>query len=425
MVVIHKNSSDASAVPESLRSGEIAIRTAAGEERLFIKNSRDGISDFITRERTIAEIDSRVSRMMTDTELKFFCVEPVTVTVTTASGSTDRREFAANTLVDMFMNSADTFEVTTTSASSISMLMAWPGALGTFYDWLEGVSVFDGILFDMNSTDMYIKWSQHTQGVYHVQQAQYTNCIFWSDLPFILNPISERNNYTLNRSANLPLCYSAVPENTFKPFFCCYSVVCDPNLSSTLWLEGLARSTTATSPWAYYGIINLGSTDDMEHNVIMLPSDSRGLMFYAQALTTAGILDAANVTTFGAGTTNWRAAFGECIHLQTLLIKNLKVNLDVSWSPISQDSLNFIISKAANEGTITISLSPYTFYRLTDANKELAASKSIDLKLITTNSADDNRFAAITAQLEALQSELATVDSRIAAAVTQALNTEV
>jgi hypothetical protein len=81
--------------------------------------------------------------------------------------------------------------------------------------------------------------------------------------------------------------------------------------------------------------------------------------------------------------------------LKNLHIKNLKVNLNISWSPVNQDSINFILSNAANTSKITISLSPITYYELTEANKTLAQEKNITLELITTNMAEDKRLSSI------------------------------
>jgi hypothetical protein len=39
-------------------------------------------------------------------------------------------------------------------------LTSFPGALGTYYSWLEGVKQYSNILFDMNNEEMYTKWSQ-------------------------------------------------------------------------------------------------------------------------------------------------------------------------------------------------------------------------------------------------------------------------
>jgi hypothetical protein len=109
----------------------------------------------------------------------------------------------------------------------------------------------------------------------------------------------------------------------------------------------------------------------------------------------AGVFDAVNVTNFGAKSGSWRDAFGYCYSLTNLYIKNLKVNLNISWSPINQQSLNFILSKAANTNKITIYLSPHTYYGLTDANKTLAAEKNITLSLIATNTTEDNRLTML------------------------------
>ena len=332
-------------------------------------------------------IDSKVQKLMTDTEIKFFCIEPVTIIVGEKSTT-----YEANTLVDVFLKSSDEFEVITTSNSSIASLYAWPGALDTYYEWLEGVNLFDGILFNMNTEDMYTKWNQGNQGLYHVQFAQYKNCIFWSDLAYI-SDVSKRTNYTLYYTSELPLCYSSIPDNTFKSFYFAYNVTCDPNWSNPAYKESFSKATWATQVFSYYGLHSIGLFDmDSTRFNITLPKDCRGLMFYSPNVLNAGVFDAINVTNFGAKSGSWRDAFAYCYALQNLYIKNLKVNLNISWSPVNQQSLNFILSESANTNKITIYLSPHTYYGLTDANKTLAAEKNIVLSLIDTNTSEDVRL---------------------------------
>jgi hypothetical protein len=335
-------------------------------------------------------ISAEVNKLMSDTEIKFFCIEPVTLVI-----NEERYEYPANTLVDKFINTSDSFELITTSESSISALYAWPGALNTYYTWLEGVNIFDGILFDMNTEDMYTKWNQGNQGLYHVQFAQYKNCIFWSDLAYI-SDVAKRTNYTLYYSSELPLCYSTIPDNTFKSFYFAYNVTCDPNWSNPAYKESFAKATWATQVFSYYGLHSIGLFDmDSSRFNITLPKDCRGLMFYAPNILNAGVFDAINVTNFGAKSGSWRDAFAYCYQLSNLYIKNLKVNLNVSWSPINQQSLEFILSNAANTNKITIYLSPHTYYGLTEANKTLATEKNITLSLIATNTTEDNRLAML------------------------------
>lgn len=332
-------------------------------------------------------IDSKVQKLMTDTELKFFCIEPVTVIINGESTLYD-----SNTLVDKFLKANDEFEVIPTSNNSITSLYAWPGALGTYYEWLEGVNIFDGILFDMNNEDMYTKWNQGNQGLYHVQFAQYKNCIFWSDLAYI-SDVAKRTNYTLYYSSELPLCYSTIPDNTFKSFYFAYNVTCDPNWSNPVYKESFSKATWATQVFSYYGLHSIGLFDmDSSRFNITLPKDCRGLMFYAPNILNAGVFDAINVTNFGAKSGSWRDAFAYCYQLTNLYIKNLKVNLNISWSPVNQQSLEFILSNAANTNKITIYLSPHTYYGLTNANKTLATEKNIVLSLIDTNTTEDNRL---------------------------------
>ena len=329
-----------------------------------------------------------LNKLLTNTELRFFCIEPVVVSI-----NDDVYTYPENTLVDIFLRTDDVFSVEPTSNKSIRTLSAWPGAINTFYPWLNGVQVFDGILFDMNSEDMYVKWNQNNQGQYDVQFAQYTNCIFWSDNPYI-NDIAIRTNYILYNSFQLPLCYSNIPENTYKPFYCAYGVKSDPNWSNQLYIDSFALTTTATAPFTYYGMNNIG-VFNMAIAPIKLPKDCRGLMFYSPAIERAGVFDASNTTNFGAKSGSWREAFGYCDSLKTLYISNLKASLNLSWSPIEIDSIEHIISNAANTSKITLSLSPYTWYRLTDEIKNSAQAKNITLELISTNMNEDGRLGEI------------------------------
>lgn len=395
-----------------LEYGEIAINYAQGGETITIKNSADEIVEFRTKkyfediinenEEVVSKalndlntqiddvgshIDEMVGKLITDTELKLYCIEPITISI-----NGEDINYEANTLIDKFFKKNDVLEITTTSDSSILALYAWPGALNVYYPWLEGVKLFDGILFDMNTEDMYTKWNQGNQGLYGVQFAQYKNCIFWSDLGYI-SDVAKRTNYTLYNSFELPLCYSTNPDNTFKSFYFAYNVTCDPNWANPLYKNSFAKATWATQVFSYYGLHSIGLFDmDSTRFNITLPKDCRGLMFYAPNVLNAGVFDAANTTNFGAKSGSWRDAFAYCYQLKNLYIKNLKVNINVSWSPITQEALNFILTEAINTNKITISLSPQTYHALTEANKTLASQKNITLELITTNVGEDNRL---------------------------------
>lgn len=77
----------------------------------------DNLSKYHDNIQTV--IDNKVSKLMTDTEIKFFCIEPVTITVNGES-----QMYPGNTLVDKFINASDTFEVIPTSNNSIKTLYA-------------------------------------------------------------------------------------------------------------------------------------------------------------------------------------------------------------------------------------------------------------------------------------------------------------
>ncbi len=371
---------------EQLEYGEIAVNYASGFETISLKNDSNQIVEFKSKEY----FESKIQKLFTDTELKFYCIEPVSVQI-----NDETMVYPANTYVDLFLRTTDRFEVLPLSDSSITLLSAYPGAISTFYSWLEGVQVFDGILFDMNDLSMYEKWNQGHQGEYHVQMAQYNNCIFWSDNAYI-SDINSRTNYTLYNSSQLPLCYSRIPDNTYKAFYSAYGVKNDPNWSNPAYRESFAIANYATQTFSYYGATTIGVFNmDSDLFNIRLPKDCRGLMFYSPTIENAGIFDAVNVTNFGAKSGSWRDAFGYCYKLTNLYIKNLKVNINVSWSPISQDSLNYILSRATNTKKITIYLSPETYYSLTEDNISIASEKNIALELISTNVSEDKRLKLI------------------------------
>ncbi len=336
------------------------------------------------------EVEALFKRLQSDTVLRFYCIEDVSINLNGIITT-----YPANSNVEIKFLESDVWELIPTSDNSILALNGFPGALGTYYPWLEGVKQFSNILFDMNDVEMYSKWSQGNQGSYQVQYAQYINCIFWSDNAYV-SDVSKRTNYTLYYTSQLPLCYSSIPDNTFKAFYLAFNVNSDPNWGNKAYRDSFAKATWATQVFSYYGARTIGifGHDDPDFN-ITLPKDCRGLMYAATAIENAGTFDAINVTNFGAKSGSWREAFGECGSLRNLYIKNLKVSLNISWSPINYESIYFIISTAANTNAITITVSPYTYNLLSESDFELAASKNITIAMLADNYTEDKRLSAI------------------------------
>jgi hypothetical protein len=335
-------------------------------------------------------LQATYKKLDSNATLGFYCIEDVTIVTNGVS-----KTYPANSNVEVSFADGDVFEIIPTSDNSIQALTAFPSALRTFYPWLEGVKQFSNILFDMNDVDMYSKWSQGNQGSYRVQYAQYANCIFWSDNPYI-SDVSKRTNYTLYYSSQLPLCYSNIPDNTFKAFYLAFGVNSDPNWGNQAYRDSFAKANWATQVFSYYGARTIGifGHDDPDFNIV-LPKDCRGLMCEATAIENAGTFDAINTTNFGAKQGSWRDAFRMCYSLRNLYIKNLTVNLNVSWSPLNYESIYFIISKAANTKKITISVSPYTYNLLSQSDFDLATSKNIVIELLTVNYVEDKRLSDI------------------------------
>jgi len=352
-------------------------------------------------------VENLYQKLSSNTVLGFYCIEDVAVVTNGIS-----KVYPANSNVEITFAEGDTFEIVTVSENSILSLTSFPGALATYYPWLEGVKLFSNILFDMNDEAMYSKWSQGNQGAYQVQFAQYTNCIFWSDNPYI-SDVSKRTNYTLCSSTQLPLCYSTIPENTFKSFYLAFGVNSDPNWSNQLYKDSFAQATWATQAFSYYGARVVGFPGhDSSRFTITLPKDCRGLMFDARNIECAGTFDAVNTTNFGAKSGSWREAFGSCPSLRRLYIKNLKVNLNISWSPVDYDSISYIVSSAANTSAITISVSPHTYNLLSQEDFDLATSKNITIALISTNYSEDKRLGEI-----ANKADITYVDEVVEAAI--------
>lgn len=355
-------------------------------------------------------VERRFQTLNSNTKLGFYCIEDVTIIKNDIP-----TVYPANSNVEISFVEGDVWEIVPTSNNSILSLTAFPSALGTYYPWLEGVRQFSNILFDMNNVDFYSKWSQGNQGLYQVQFAQYSNCIFWSDNAYVKD-VTKRTNYTLYYTAQLPLCYSRIPDNTFKTFFLALGVNSDPNWGNPLYRESFAKANWATQAFSYYGArtVGLPSLDADEFNIV-LPKDCRGLMFDARYIENAGVFDATNTTNFGAKSGSWRDAFGYCISLKSLQIKNLKVNLNISWSPIDYISIKYIIDNAANTNAITIYVSPYTYNLLSQADFDLAASKNITVALLSTNYMEDKRLGEIAGKADKTY-----VDTKIADLVNSA-----
>jgi hypothetical protein len=119
-------------------------------------------SNFVSED----QVRTLFENLNSDLVLKFYCIEDVAVVVNGVS-----KTYPANSNVEIKFLETDVWEIIPTSNNSILALNGFPGALGTYYPWLEGIKQFSNILFDMNNVDMYSKWSQGNQGSYQVQYA--------------------------------------------------------------------------------------------------------------------------------------------------------------------------------------------------------------------------------------------------------------
>lgn len=368
-----------------IEDGIEANSKALSEHEASLKTLDSAIKD------TQIDVAALFAKLHSNTALKFFCVEPVMIKI-----NGEISIYPANSSVDITLAEEDVLEIQPTSNNSILSLSSFPRAIDTYYPWLEGVQQFSNIIFDMNSEEMYTKWNQNNQGQYQVQFAQYINCIFWSDNPYI-NPVATRTNYTIYQSSQLPLCYSTIRENTYKPFYLAYGVQSDPNWSNDAYLDSYELVANATQTFSYYGARTIGLFN-LGVKPIKLPKDCRGLMFYSWTIESAGTFDATRVTSinnFGAKRGSWQEAFGNCYSLKFLYITNLNANLNLSWSPIERVSLNYIVNNSAATKALKIWVSPYTYNQLTADDIANATSKNISIILEAANTIEDKRLLAI------------------------------
>ena len=95
-------------------------------------------SDFVSEEQVRALVES----LNSDMTLRFYCIEDVTIVTNGVS-----KVYPANSNVEVKFLETDVWEIVPTSNHSILALNGFPGALGTYYPWLEGVKQYSNILF--------------------------------------------------------------------------------------------------------------------------------------------------------------------------------------------------------------------------------------------------------------------------------------
>lgn len=72
-------------------------------------------------------------------------------------------------------------------------------------------------------------------------------------------------------------------------------------------------------------------------------------------------------------------AFGGCTALEDVQLKNLKCSISFSYSPLlSLDSIQYLVTNAANTSPITVTLHPDAYARLTDEIITAATAKQIN-----------------------------------------------
>ena len=301
-------------------------------------------------------------------------------------------EYSANTNVSLNIGDTEHFEIVNPN-DCINIIYSWPGVCEKFYDWFMNVNMFCNMIFNFNKMDHSAWEHSTTDGTkykFGVVEAQYRNCIFWWDVAF-----SDPNVhcYILHKTQECPLFYSTIPENTYKTLCEPYNITNNPNFTNEVFLNSFALANGKTAlAYSHTRSVPFGCWQDASvvTNIIKINGDCRTFLAWSGAEDTA-TFDCETVTNFGyrlSGNNMYWNGFYECRNLKNLMLKNLKVSVNLSWSPISQYSLDYIINNAANTSAITIALSPYTWYNLTDSIKTTAESKNINLILDKSHYSD-------------------------------------
>jgi hypothetical protein len=84
-----------------------------------------------------SEVELLYEKLNSDTVLRFYCIEDVSINLNGVLTT-----YPANSNVEIKFLESDVWELIPTSNNSILALNGFPGALGVYYPWLEGVKQF-------------------------------------------------------------------------------------------------------------------------------------------------------------------------------------------------------------------------------------------------------------------------------------------
>lgn len=330
--------------------------------------------------------------------LSFYTTKPVSVVVSAANDDVRTVEFSANTIASVNIKEDDEF-VINNPQSGITAVYSWPGVCEKWEDWFDDVQLWSNTIFHFSDgSNTYVDPSHwhgtNQQGRFGVTEAQYKNCIFWDDNP-MTNSLGSSPTFILHKTVECPLFYSTIPANTYSFVKEPYNITVNPNWNNPTFLDSFANGPGTARAYQVFSYANQRSipsatfTDaDVVTNVLTLPPNINGLCAYAGA-ETVGTFDATNVTNWQTGSTNWNSPFIMCYKLKELRIQNLKANLNVSWSPLSYESLNYLVENAANTSPITIQVSSRSYYDIDDALRSAAAAKNITFVCVSGNNKND------------------------------------